>query len=137
MRNLFRPSAAKRIFFFIILDIILSFASLYLSYLLRFNFHVPVLFLHSFWLAFGILVTLKLFFLYLFKNYFIVWRFFGFFDAKNIIKAHISAYLVFAGIYLLFEPLFTPFPRSVIIIDFFLSLVFIKPTKKQPQHPTT
>jgi UDP-N-acetyl-D-glucosamine 4,6-dehydratase len=55
----------------------------------------------------------------------VIWRFFSFSDAKNIVKAHILAYLLFIILYLLFRDVFNPFPRSVIVIDFFLSLIFI------------
>lgn len=126
MRNLLRPTARKRMFFFIIVDIALSLASFYLAYTLRFNFqHIPEDFFPNFWTAFGVLVTLKVFFLYLFKNYFIVWRFFGLLDAQNIIKAHLFAYGAFTILYLTFHQHLIPFPRSVIVIDFFLSLIFI------------
>jgi UDP-N-acetyl-D-glucosamine 4,6-dehydratase len=63
--------------------------------------------------------------MFVFKNYSIIWRFFGFSDAKNIMKAHILTYISFIVIYLLFRDHFNPFPRSVIAIDFFLSLIFI------------
>ena len=112
-------------FFFIIIDTLLSLATFYLAYTLRFNFHIPGEFFPVFWKAFSVLIFLKVFFLYLFKNYFIVWRFFGFMDAKNIIKAHIFAYMIFTIIYVIFREYFMPFPRSVIAIDFFLSLIFI------------
>jgi UDP-N-acetyl-D-glucosamine 4,6-dehydratase len=125
MMELFRPTALKRIFFFVLIDIIISFASLYLAYLLRFNFQIPHTFMHSFWVVFWVLTPMKLVALYLYNNYFIVWRFFGLTDAKNIIKAHVLAYILFGFVYLMFEPYFLPFPRSVIVIDFFLSLVFI------------
>ena len=125
MKTLLRPTSTKRLLFFVFIDSILSFLTLYLAYLLRFNFHIPEAFLQSFWLTYFVLTGLKLFSLFLFKNYFMVWRFFGFSDAKNIVFAHIAAYGLFVGIYLLFSHYFAPFPRSVIIIDFFLSLIFI------------
>jgi len=62
---------------------------------------------------------------FLFRIYFFVWRFVGFSEAKNIVKAHVVAYTAFTGLYLLTPSLFDPFPRSVIIIDFFLSLFAI------------
>ncbi len=83
------------------------------------------MFLTSFWLIYLLLTGLKIFFLFIFKNYFIVWRFFSFGDAKNIIFAHILAYAVFSMVYIVFSQYFAPFPRSVIVIDFFLSLIFI------------
>ncbi len=125
MKTWLRPTSMKRILFFIGFDLLLSLITLYSAYLLRFNFHIPEEFLSSFFLVYLILVTLKLFFLFLFRNYSIIWRFFGFSDAKNIMKAHILTYVVFIVIYLLFKDYFNPFPRSVIVIDFFLSLIFI------------
>lgn len=125
MKVSLRPTSLKRMVFFLSVDFILSGITLYLAYLLRFNFHIPEMFLESFWLTFGVITAAKLFFLFLLKNYFIIWRFFGFHDAKNIVKAHIFAYLFFVIVYLLFKEYFSPFPRSVIIIDFFLSLIFI------------
>ena len=125
IKSFLRPTSTKRLIFFIFFDTLLSFATLYLAYPLRFNFHIPEAFLHSFWLVYIILAGLKVSLLFLFKNYFIVWRFFSFVDAKNIIQAHIVAYTLFVLIYLLFSEAFAPFPRSVIMIDFFLSLIFI------------
>ena len=125
MTALFRPTSLKRMVFFLIVDLILSGITLYLAYLLRFNFQIPEEFLGSFWLTYGVITGAKLFFLFLFKNYFIIWRFFSFYDAKNIVKAHILAYLFFVIVYLIFKEHFAPFPRSVIVIDFFLSLIFI------------
>ncbi len=125
MKDLLRPTSLKRVVFFLIADLILSGLTLYLAYLLRFNFQIPEEFLDSFWLTYGVITGAKVCSLFIFKSYFIIWRFFSFYDAKNIFKAHILAYLFFIIVYLFFKEYFTPFPRSVIIIDFFLSLIFI------------
>jgi len=125
MQQLFRPTSFKRKSFFVIADFILSLATLFFAYNLRFNFHIPESFWHSFWLTFGVLVMLKIFFFIILRNYQIVWRFFGFFDTKNLLKAHLLAYLSFSIIYLIFQEDFSPFPRSVIVIDFFLSLIIL------------
>jgi UDP-N-acetyl-D-glucosamine 4,6-dehydratase len=123
--NLLRPTSLKRALFFIVADLILSLITFYFSYELRFNFHVESEFFNSFWFAYVLLAGLKIGTLLFYKSYFVVWRFFSFADAKNIIKAHIVAYGIFALILLLNKDLFSPFPRSVIIIDFFLSLFAI------------
>jgi UDP-N-acetyl-D-glucosamine 4,6-dehydratase len=125
MRELLRPTALKRIIFFIISDLLLSIVSLYSSYLLRFNFHIVDKFLDTFWVVFTVLVVLKIGFMYILKSYKIIWRFFGLYEAKNIVIAHIGAYMSFVVIYLLLPNIFNPFPRSVIAIDFFLSLILI------------
>jgi len=125
MSTLLRPTVMKRTLFFIGMDLLFSLGTLYLAYLLRFNFHIPDQFFQSFWLVYLVLAALKVAGMFWFKSYFIIWRFFSFSDAKNIIKAHLFAYGGFTVFYLLFPLLFLPFPRSVIIIDFFLSLIFI------------
>jgi UDP-N-acetyl-D-glucosamine 4,6-dehydratase len=72
-----------------------------------------------------VLLLLKVGAVFFFRGYAVIWRFFGFLDAQNIIKAHLFAYALFVLVYLFFPELFQPFPRSVIVIDFFLSLIFI------------
>ncbi|UPT77648.1 polysaccharide biosynthesis protein [Sulfurovum sp. XGS-02] len=125
MKDFLRPTSLKRIGFFLIADFILSGLTLYLAYLLRFNFQIPEEFLDSFLLTYGVITGAKVFSLFIFKSYFIIWRFFSFYDAKNILMAHILSYMFFIIIYVLFKEYFSPFPRSVIVIDFFLSLIFI------------
>jgi len=125
MQKLLRPTAFKRKIFFIISDFILSFATLFFAYNLRFNFHIPEAFWSSFWPAFGILVSLKILFFLFMKNYQIVWRYFGFIDVQNMFKSQFFAYIIFATILYIFKDSFSPFPRSVIIIDFFLSIIIL------------
>ncbi|SFV60828.1 UDP-N-acetylglucosamine 4,6-dehydratase [hydrothermal vent metagenome] len=125
MTALLRPTVSKRILFFLLVDIVLSLLSFYMAYLLRFNFHIPERYFVHFWSVWALLVFFKIGAMFFFKSYFIIWRFFGFGDAANIVKAHIAAYGLFVVIYLLFSPVFQPFPRSVILIDFFLSILFI------------
>jgi len=125
MKRLLKPTSAKRTLFFVVTDSILSFATLYMAYLLRFNFHIQPHFFETFWQVYGVLVILKVAALFLFRSYFIIWRFFGFVDAKNVIKAHLLAYGLFVVIYMILPSFFQPFPRSVIVIDLFLSLIFI------------
>ncbi len=120
-----QPTSLKRMLFFVISDLVLSLLTLYLAYALRFNFSIPIEFLQTFWVVFVILAGLKILFLYLFKLYFAVWRFFGFYEAKSIAKAHLLAYGCFVFVYLLWSSFFSPFPRSVVVIDFFLSLIFL------------
>jgi UDP-N-acetyl-D-glucosamine 4,6-dehydratase len=125
MISLLRPTASKRTLFFIAADALLSLGTLYLSYLLRFNFHIEARFFETFWHIYIVLLLLKVSAVFFFHGYAVIWRFFGFIDAQNIIKAHLLAYAMFVLVYLLFPTLFQPFPRSVIVIDFFLSLIFI------------
>jgi len=125
LSNLFRPTNTKRILFFVIGDILLSFLTLFLAYLLRFNFSIPKIYLHNFFEIALIFIFSKLTFYYLFKLYFVSWRFFSLKELKSLIVATTLAYLVGGGVLLIFRDYFTPFPRSVILIDYFLSILFI------------
>ncbi|MGZ5207762.1 MAG: UDP-N-acetylglucosamine 4,6-dehydratase family protein [Sulfuricurvum sp.] len=125
MREWLAPSSAKRISFFILTDTFLSLVTLYVAYLLRFNFEIPDTFLAPFWSVFVTLFTLKLLAIAFFKNYTIIWRFFALGDARALFQAHLVAYGFFALIYIFFPDPFSPFPRSVIIIDFLLSFTLL------------
>lgn len=125
MRSLLRPSNTKRILFFLIFDFILSAITLYSAYALRFNFDIPLEFLENFWFVFFTLFSLKLLFFVHYNIYLNIWRFFGLSELKNILKAHLFSYVLFFIIFLFLHPLYDPFPRSVIIIDLVLSLLFI------------
>ncbi len=125
MTRIFKPTSFKRVLFFLIFDIVFSLITLYFSYELRFNFNTPAIFMEPFLRIFLTLISLKLLFFYIFKSYKIIWQFFGFSEAKNLLKAHIATYLVFAIIFVLFENFYAPFPRSVVIIDMILSFLII------------
>ena len=121
--NLLQPSFAKRLFFFLLSDLILFFIALHLAYALRFDFLIEPRFMENFLTVFFTLSLLKLLFFFIFRVYNITWRFFGLDDAFNLIKAHIVAALVFGLLFYFFTELLMPMPRSVIVIDLFLSLM--------------
>jgi UDP-N-acetyl-D-glucosamine 4,6-dehydratase len=125
LSNLFKPTNFKRAIFFLIIDIFLSFFTLFSAYLLRFNFQIPPEYLPNLYKIYFILLLLKISFFIIFKQYQTSWRFFGILELKKLIYATVFAYLSFFIIYLFFKEFFIPFPRSAIIIDFFLSLSFI------------
>lgn len=124
--NLFRPTHFKRVVFFIGLDVLISIFSMFMAFQLRFNIDgIDPDFYSGFLLALMILIPVKIVSLSFHKVYLVAWRFFGLHEAKRIVYAHMDSYVVFIVIYYLFSEYFNPFPRSVIIIDFFLSVFFI------------
>lgn len=123
--HILKPTNLKRVTFFVIGDILISILTIYLSFLLRFNFNIPLDFYPAIKKMILFLIPIKIFFLYYFHLYFIVWRFFGFIEYKRLIFAHIYSYLLFSIIFFIFSNYFMMFPRSVIGIDLFLSIVFI------------
>ncbi len=122
---MFSPSPIKRILFFLVFDFIISFFTLYFSYNLRFNFDVPLKFYDSLFTIFLILYFLKITIFSYFKLYNVAWRFFSFYEMKNILISHIIAYFIFACIYYFFREELSPFARSILIIDLVLSIFFI------------
>ncbi len=120
-----RPTGTKRILFFVLSDFAISLITLYLAYALRFNFEIPKDFIEAFGAIFVLLFVLKLIFFSYFKIYMVAWRFFSLQDARKLLLAHLGAYAVFAMVLLQYLDVFSPFPRSVIVIDFVLSVFFI------------
>jgi UDP-N-acetyl-D-glucosamine 4,6-dehydratase len=123
--TIFQPNNQKRTLFFITVDIIISFITIILAYLLRFNFDIPPAFMEGLIKMLLILIPLKIATFFLFKIYLIAWRFFGLSEYRRIIMAHFMSYFLFAMVVFLLYDAFVPFPRSVIIIDLSLSLFLI------------
>jgi len=115
----------KRVLFFLLSDVLLSLGTLFLAYNLRFSFEVESQYLDNFWLVFAVLLTLKILSIAYFKLYHISWRFVSLHEVKKLFYAHIVAYGTFLLIFYLFSEAFVPLPRSVLIIDIFLSMLTI------------
>lgn len=122
---LLTPSPLKRILFFLLSDTLISLFTLYFAYNLRFNFQIPLHFVDNFAFIFIVLFLLKISVFIYFRLYRTAWRFFSLYEIKKILIAHIIAYSVFFIIFLIFSESMSPLARSIIIIDFMLSLVFI------------
>lgn len=122
---LFKPSFIKRIIFFMVVDFFLFFVSLHFSYALRFDFSIPSYFSGHFYTILLTLTVLKWSLLYLNGVYHLTWRYFSLFNAKQILWSLILANTLFILLFLVYPTPFSPLPRSVIAIDFFLSLLLI------------
>jgi UDP-N-acetyl-D-glucosamine 4,6-dehydratase len=125
LETIFKPTNVKRITFFIFVDVLISIATIVIAYLLRFNFAVPSLFFPSMLQMMMILIPLKILLFFIFRIYFVAWRYFGLGEYKKLIFTHLLIYPIFTFIFLSLYDSFGDFPRSVIVIDFFLSLFFI------------
>ncbi|MEO1927639.1 MAG: nucleoside-diphosphate sugar epimerase/dehydratase [Nautiliaceae bacterium] len=125
LSNLFKPTKTKRALFFIIGDIIISFFTLYFAYLLRFNFVIPKEYVESFFRVAPFIISFKIFCYFIFKLYFVSWRFFSLIELKRLFIATTLAYVSFFVIFYIFKDFFIPLPRSAILIDYFLSILFI------------
>ena len=125
LKKILQPTNAKRVTFFLLGDIFISLFTIYISFLLRFNFNIPEIYYTAMIKMALFIIPLKIIFFSYFHLYFIVWKFFGFVEYKKLIYAHLLSYLSFIALFLSFQSFFMPFPRSTIFIDLFLSLVLI------------
>ncbi|MCK5853837.1 MAG: polysaccharide biosynthesis protein [Sulfurovaceae bacterium] len=123
--KIFQPTNNRRTLFFITVDIIISFFTIFLAYLLRFSFDIPAEYIDSMIKMMVILIPIKITILFMFNIYFIAWRFFGLSEYKRIIMVHFWVYLFFIGVVFLYYEILIPFPRSVVLIDLSLSLFLI------------
>jgi FlaA1/EpsC-like NDP-sugar epimerase len=110
------------IIFFSDLSIIL--VSLYLAFLLRFDFNFGTAQYNSFIEIIAPVIIIKLFSFSIFKLYKGMWRYASIQDLFNVIKASILSFLLILT-YILAVYRFDGFSRSVIIIDFLLTILFI------------
>lgn len=124
-KEILTPSIRKRTLFFLVNDLMISLFTFYAAYLLRFNFDIPVQWFENFLSLFITLFLFKTVALFVFNVYNTPWRFFALNSFKQIIKAHLLSYLLFVAVFWLFLDFYGPMPRSVVVIDLFLSIFFI------------
>ena len=128
-QRLFKKSSTKRRLFFFASDILLLSCALYFSFWLRFNSEIPPAYQKSLIYYIFIALFLKLSFLALFNLYDISWRFVSLNNLIQIFKA-LALGSLSLGMTLYILRLTTPFrnaqfPRSVLLIDFIISLILI------------
>ncbi len=122
-KNIFENAPWKRTLFFMIADGLIFYFSFLAAYLLRFNLNIPPEHIYSFGHLVLPLIMIKIVMFYLFGVYRITWRYFVLSDVKKILYALLLSYFFFV-LYIVF--VYTAqFPRTVIMIDFLLSLLFI------------
>jgi FlaA1/EpsC-like NDP-sugar epimerase len=126
----FTPTGRKRTLFFVLADLVVFTVSMYGAFLLRFDGHVPEIY----WAAIPVFLLFaagpKLIANAAFRLYYLTWRFVGTRDIINVFFATVVGTLAWVTeIYLLRDTLrgrgwfdVPPIPRSVIVLDFVLTL---------------
>lgn len=122
---LLQATKLKRLVFFLVADIVVFIASIYIAYFLRFNGNIPEIYYQGFFVTMLLLVAFKIFFMWIFKIYMVPWRFFGLNESRKIFIAHICAMVVFSVIYFIIQDYLNPYPQSVILIDLLISCLMI------------
>jgi len=124
--NIFTPTNLKRTLFFIVLDLLAIAVSVYIAFLLRFDFSIPDQYIFDIYKSFFILGLMRITLFYILDIYKVSWRYFSFKDQVQITYTLMSSTIVFTLlVYIFRESFFSGYPRSVIPIEFMLSFLLI------------
>ncbi len=114
----------KNLLLIVAADAILISAAMAFAYLVRFELNIPIYYRQTLYTIIPWMVALKLCTFYAFKLYRGMWRYTSIGDLLNIIKAASLSSLIVVTV-ILFKTGFIGFPRSVFIIDWFLTVLLI------------
>lgn len=102
-------------------DILVIFICLYSSFLLRFGGLIPLSYLKDFFYFSLVFVVIKIIIFSVTGIYNISWKYTSLAEILNILKSHIYSLFIFTVIFTLRKG----FPRSILVIDFFISFVSV------------
>jgi FlaA1/EpsC-like NDP-sugar epimerase len=124
-RGLFKKTALKRTLFFGVFDVLLFSLAFWISFYVRFEGVIPKNYLWPFYTHLPLFVIIKILMFYFFQIYRLSWSYVGFYELLNLFKAQTLSSFVIATIvfFLSYEKAFQGFPRSVLLIDYLLSLI--------------
>lgn len=117
----------RRALFFLTVDIFLIALSMYGSFLLRFEFRFPPRYLEDLWVLLLIAPAVKIPIFYLQGLYRISWSYVSIQELLSVFQGVLYSFLLLGtALFILRDtPAFIGFPRSILFIDFFLTLVLI------------
>jgi len=117
----------KRVLFFLTVDALLVALSIYVAFLLRFEGRIPPKYVEDLWVLILIALGLKIPIFYLQGLYRISWSYVSIQELLSVFKGALySSFLLGTALFILKDaPVFVGFPRSIVVIDFFLTLTLI------------
>ena len=114
----------KNFYIVLITDALLVLLSLYLSYAIRFDFEIPSNHMSFLIELIPFVLTVKMIIFFYFNMYQGMWRYTSLFDLMNVVKAvFISTLIIVMGLLAIRH--FMGYPRSVFMIDWGLTLIFV------------
>jgi UDP-N-acetyl-D-glucosamine 4,6-dehydratase len=120
-----RATSLGRRLFFIFSDVAIIFVALWVSFLLRFDFNIPESFTNVIFFCFGFLAFIRITLSYYLNVYDISWRHFSLNDLLKLIYIYIFSTLLFLVVAFVGRNFDLIIPRSVIPMEFFISLFLI------------
>ncbi len=125
--KLFEKSVLKRTLFYFILDSFLIALSIYTAFYLRFEGKIPENFIEGMGIFISLALLVKVSSLYYEGLYNVSWTYMSLNELLSLVKS-LSLASVFFGTILFFfrtSSLFAVFPRSILIIDYMLTVFFL------------
>jgi len=122
-----KPTNRKRKAFFMVVDIIIVAFSMYLAFELRFVGPIFATFSKSLGVVILLAIAVKLPIFYKYRLYDMSWRFVSVYDLLAVLKAVTLGSIVFATALFVLKtiPVFAGFPRSIFLMDYFITLIGI------------
>jgi len=115
---------SRNLYIILAIDVILLLFSFYVAHLIRFDFVIPEWAMEKFFNMLPYILVAKIFSFYFFDLYKGMWRYTSLNDLLNVVKASTIAELIVIVI-VLYVNRFEDISRSVFIIDWCLTLIFI------------
>jgi FlaA1/EpsC-like NDP-sugar epimerase len=127
LKRILKRSPLKRTLFFLGSDAILLALAFYLSFSIRFEGSIPDIHFRQFLICLPLFVGLKIITFYLFQMHRVTWSYVGFYELLKIFKVLTLCSLILSSLilFLAYEGSLRGFPRSIFLIDYALSLIFI------------
>ena len=126
--DLTHTSSLSRFLYFFFCDVLIVTLSLYLSFLVHFDFNFQVPYAELLREVLLFFVVLKIGFLVIFRIYKITWRYVGVADLMNIVLAVVVAQMALLILSLpnaFFQLPITGLPKRIFLVDGFFTLAFI------------
>jgi len=126
-KRLFQEMRRTRAMFFLLADIALVALSMYAAFLLRFEGRIPSQYMEDLWILILIAMAVKIPIFYLQRLYHISWSYVSVRELMSVFKGGFySSLLLGTALFILkATPVFIGFPRSILFIDFFLTVTLI------------
>ena len=125
--KILRRSPLKRALFFLGSNAILLAVVFYLSFYIRFEGEIPHNHLRQFFVCLPVFVGLKIITFYLFQTHRFTWSYVGLHELLKVSKVLTVCSVALSSLilFLAYEGSLRGFPRSVFLIDYALSLIFV------------
>ncbi len=122
-----KTTGKTRALFFFLVDIALLSLSVWFAFLLRFEGAIPAQYTGEFYVVVPTFVGVKVILMYLYGMYHVSWSYISIEGVISLVKSFvISTFVVGSILYLLrYQPFYEGFPRSILVIDLFLSISLV------------